>query len=60
MKTIEEKIQIVKRLIKEGNSNTKIAYNNFFKFLELDNTQTKHRKLNKAIEDLEKREYAYE
>ena len=58
--SLEEKIQIVERLIKEGNSNTKIAYNNFFKFLELDKTQTKHRKLNKAIEDLERRSYEYE
>ena len=57
---LEEKIQIVERLIKGGNRNTKIAYNNFFKFLELDNTQTKHRKLNKAIEDLERRSYEYE
>ena len=57
---LKEKIQIVERLIKEGNSNAKIAYANFFKFLEPYNAQTKHRKLNKAIEDLERRNYEYE
>ena len=57
---LKEKIQIVERLIKEGNSNAKIAYTNFFKFLESYNAQTKHRKLNKAIEDLERRNYEYE
>ena len=55
----DDKKELVKKLLIECNSNTKISYGNFFKFLEFDSTAKQHKKLNDAIADLESKQYEY-
>lgn len=57
---IDDKIEKVKKLLEEANQNKKIAYGNFFKFLESYDNPKKHKKLNDAIEDLESSQGNYE
>lgn len=57
--TLKQKIEKTKKLIKEANEIKKLSYQNFFHFLSFDNNKKKHKKLDKAIEDLENSQFDY-